>query len=177
MRLRRLRESRRQGSILGRFSGPRRLQVALESLLGPLGPVLVALGTVLRRSGELLARSWGILRRSWVALGGSWAGLRGSWLGPRRSLGAKRARRAADQGACVTNGKRSYPPPSEIRDLGPHPSRQFHYFPGPGERGKEDVWNMEGIVEHHGGHCGNIDHQRVEERCPARPEAQGAGGF
>ena len=29
---------------------------------------------------------------------------------------------------------------------------------------------MEGIVEHHGGHCGNIDHQRVEERDPAHAQ-------
>ena len=35
---------------------------------------------------------------------------------------AKRARRAASQGACVARGKRFYPPPSEIHDLDPPPS-------------------------------------------------------
>ena len=163
---------------------------ALGSLLGPLGVVLGRSWRLLGRSWAILGRSWGILRRSWVALGGSWAGLGGSWLGPGRSWGAKRARRAAGQGAMRTRGAKSQPPPSEISNLPPHPSRQFHYFPGPGERGKEDIWNMEGIVEHEPepsrkprepepsrktGDQGPW--RRSSERCPARPEAQGAGGY
>ena len=102
MRLRRFRESQRQGSILERFSGPRRLQVALGSLLGCLGPVLGALGTVLGRSRGRLGRSWvapgesrgglgsllgvfgpvlGALGSLLGGLGWSWGGLRASWAG------------------------------------------------------------------------------------------------
>ena len=91
MRLRRFRESRRQGSILERFSGPIRLHVALGSLLGCLRPVLGALGTGLGRSWGLLGRSWAALGRSWAALGRSWAALGRSWDALGRSWGALEA--------------------------------------------------------------------------------------
>ena len=117
------------------------------SLLGALGSLLGPLGVVLGRSWELLGRSWailgrscGILRRSWVALGRSWFALGSSWLDLGRSWAAKRARRAADQGAWRTSAGRSYPPPGEIRDLDPHPSRLHLTLDGRRKR-KMGLWN------------------------------------
>ena len=99
----------RPGSLLG----------ALESVLGPLGVVLGRSWELLGLSWAILSRSWGILRRSWVALGGSWFALAGSWLAPGRSWRAKRARRAAGQGASVGQGKRGHPPPVGFADFHP----------------------------------------------------------
>ena len=131
------------------------------SLLGALGPLMGPLGVVLGRSWRLLSRSWailgrsfGILRRSWVALGGSWFALGDSWLAPGRSRRAKRARRAAGQGACVARGKPSKPPPSEIANLDPHPSRLYSTFRGQRneERGTMELKNrrMQSIVRDDG---------------------------
>ena len=120
------------------------------SLLGALGSLLVPLGVVLGRSWGLLGRSWailgrsfGILRRSWVALGGSWFALGGSWLVPGRSWGAKRARRAAGQGAWRTRGKRSYPPPVGNVHFPPPPGTEPE---GQGKR-KTGLWNEEECIE------------------------------
>ena len=127
---------------------------ALESLLGPLGVVLGRSWGLLGRSWAILGRISGILRRSWVALGGSWFAPGVSWLDPERSWTAKRARRAAGQGACVARGKRSKPPPGEIADLDPHPSRLYSTFRGQRneERGTMELKNrrMQSIVRDDG---------------------------
>ena len=125
------------------LASPGSLLGALGSLLGPLGVVLGRSWGLLGRSWAILGRSFGILRRSWVALGGSWFALGGSWLDPGRSWTAKRAIRSAGQRAWRTRAKRSQTPPSEIATLDPHPSRQFHYFPRPEERGKRNYGTQE----------------------------------
>ena len=126
----------------------------LGSLLGPLGVVLGRSWGLLGRSWAILGRSWGILRRSWVALGGSWFAPGGSWLDPGRSWTAKRARRQRTRAPGGPRGKRSQPPPSEIRDLDPPPSRLYSTFQGQGkeERGTMELKNrrMQGIVRDDG---------------------------
>ena len=155
---------------------------ALGSLLGPLGVVLGRSWGLLGRSWAILGRSFGILRRSWVALGGSWFAPGGSWLDPGRSWTAKRARRAAGQGAWRTRAKRSHPPPSEIADLDPPPSRLYSTFQGQGKR-KMGLWNSR--IEDRKYRVHGRD-GRKEERddgtegrrdAPHASMAQGAGGY
>ena len=95
---------------------------ALGHLLRDLGSLLGDLGSVLGDLDSVLGRSWGLLARSWVVLG---------------------VQESPGQGASVARGKRSQPPPSEIATLDPHPSRQFHYFPRPEERGKRNYGTQE----------------------------------
>ena len=117
------------------------------SLLRALGSLLVPLGVVLGRSWELLGSSWaifgrtcGILRRSWVALGGSWFAPGGSWLDLGRSWTAKRARRAAGQGAWWTQGQTISTHPRGNARLDPPPRVYTQPSRARGKR-KEGLWN------------------------------------
>ena len=134
------------------LASPGSLLGALGSLLGPLGVVLGRSWRLLGRSWAILGRSWGILRRSWVALGGSWFAVGGSWLAPGRSWRAKRARRAAGQGASVSQGQTVSTPP--VGNARFHPSRLFSTFQGREneERKTMELKNqrMQGIVRDDG---------------------------
>ena len=135
------------------LASPGSLLEALGSLLGPLGVVLGRSWGLLGRSWAILGRSFGILRRSWVALGGSWFAPGGSWLDPGRSWTAKRARRAAGQGAWRTTVAKSYPPPRRKRSFRP-PLASILNLPGPREEenGTMELKNrrMQGIVRDDG---------------------------
>ena len=122
------------------LASPGSLLEALGSLLGPLGVVLGRSWGLLGRSWAILGRSFGILRRSWVALGGSWFALGGSWLDPGRSWTAKRARRAAGQGAWRTRGAKSYPPRGDSLISTPTPRVYTQPSRARGTR-KEELWN------------------------------------
>ena len=91
---------------------------ALGHLLRDLGSLLGDLGSVLGDLDSVLGRSWGLLARSWVVLG---------------------VQESPGQGASVARGKRGHPPPSEIADLDPPPSRLYHYFLRPREEENETM--------------------------------------
>ena len=153
---------------IGPKSTPIRSQIDENVPLGRFGVVLGGSWGLLGRSWAILGRSWGILRRSWVALGGSWFALGGSWLAPGRSWRAKRARRAAGQGASVGQGKRSQPPPSEIATLDP-PQGSEHEGQGKRKTGLRTTGKREEPGPQGRG-------KSPQQGSLARPETQGAGG-
>jgi len=118
---------------------------ALGPLLRDLGSLLGDLGSLLGDLDSVLGRSWGLLARSWVVLG---------------------VRESPGQRASVARAKRFYPPPVGNLDLGPPPSRQFHYFLRPREEENEtmELKNRRSIGKREECTRGTKDHNREEGR-------------
>ena len=95
---------------------------ALGHLLRDLGSLLGDLGSVLGDLDSVLGRSWGLLARSWVVLG---------------------VQESPGQGAWRTTVGSSYPPPSEIHDLDPHPYAHFQLEKEDGTTGKREKYHKE----------------------------------
>ena len=132
----------------------------LGSLLEALGPLLGDLGSFLGDLEAVLGRSWGLLAPSWVVLEGQ-EGQKGSGPGgladqEREMLGTPRRIRL------------SWPPPIlSQRGLGDEENRTQDH-------------REEGRVRTTGKREESEPQGRWKSRrqgCPARPEAQGAGGF
>ena len=160
------------------MASPGSLLGALGSFLGPLEVVLGRSWRLLGRSWAILGRSLGILRRSWVALGSSWFAPGGSWLDPGRSWTAKRARRAAGQGAIVTRGKPSHRAPVGNAIFGPPPlaSTLDPRWPREEENGTMELKNRR-MQGREGRKRYMVESVEGGEGCHARSRAQGAGGY
>jgi len=80
--------------------------------LGALGPLLGDLRSYLWDLEAVLGSSWGLLARSWAVLDG------------------QEGQKGSEPENLADHGREILPPPSEIADLDPHPSRLYSTFQG-----------------------------------------------